>query len=162
MSDKRKDDAGVLGSLPATRTTGLRAERARDAGQGRPKKGSNGRTSAKSRTKAAAKPKPKAAGKPRAVKKTTTEPAPATPSAPAAEPTVPHRPRPVRAGAPALAESTQRARSEAHEPLEPGASPPRGTELVTTAVQAAGELAQIGLKLSGRALKRAVERLPKP
>src|SRR3954451_19734680 len=150
MSDKRKDEAGVLGSLPATRTTGLRAERARDAGQGRP-------------TKAAKpKPKPKAAGKPGAVKKTTTEPAPGTPSAPAAEPTVPHRPRPVRAGAPALAESTQRARSEGHEPLEPGAAPPSGTELVTTAVQAAGELAQIGLKLSGRALKRAVDRLPKP
>src|SRR3954466_2691535 len=148
MSDKRKDEAGVLGSPPATRPTGLRAERARDAGQGRPAK--------------AAKPKPKAAGKPRAVKKTTTEPAPATPSAPAAEPSVPHRPRPVRAGAPALAESTQRARSEAHEPLEPGAAPPSGTELVTTAVQAAGELAQIGLKLSGRALKRAVDRLPKP
>jgi hypothetical protein len=144
MSDKRKDDAGVLGSLPATRPTGLRAERSRDAGQ------------------RAAKPKPKAAGKSRAVKKTTTEPAPATPSAPAAEPTVPHRPRPVRAGAPALAESTERARSETHEPLEPGAAPPSGTELVTTAVQAAGELAQIGLKLSGRALKRAVERLPKP
>jgi hypothetical protein len=181
MSDKRKDDAGVLGSLPSTRPTGLRAERSRDAGQARPAKASNGRAGAKSRTKAAAgtkspsqkaaagtkastsrkaaKPKPKAAGKPRAVKKTTTEPAP---SAPAAEPTVPHRPRPVRAGAPALAESTERARSEAHEPLEPGAAPPSGTELVTTAVQAAGELAQIGLKLSGRALKRAVERLPKP
>src|SRR3954468_9154824 len=142
MSDKRKDDAGVLGSLPATRPTGLRAERSRDAGQGRPT--------------------PKAAGKPRAGKKTTTEPTPATPSAPAAEPTAPHRPRPVRAGAPALAESTERARSEGHEPLEPGAAPPSGTELVTTAVQAAGELAQIGLKLSGRALKRAVERLPKP
>jgi len=141
MSDKRKDDAGVLGSLPATRPTGLRAERSRDAGEGRPRK---------------------AAGKPRAVKKTTTAPAPATPSAPAAEPAVPHRPRPVRAGAPALAESTQRARSEPHEPPEPGAVPPSGTELVTTAVQAAGELAQIGLKLSGRALKRAVERLPKP
>ena len=62
----------------------------------------------------------------------------------------------------ALAESTQRARSDGPEPLEPGATPPSGTELVTTAVQAAGELAQIGLKLSGRALKRAVDRLPKP
>src|SRR3954454_15619610 len=148
MSDKRKDEAGVLGSLPATRPTGLRGERARDAGQGRPAK--------------AAKPKPNAAGKPRAAKKTTTAPAPATPSAPAAEPSVPHRPRPVRAGAPALAESTQRARSEPHSRLARGAAPPSGPELVTTAVQAAGELAQIGLKLSGRALKRAVDRLPKP
>src|SRR3954469_19377980 len=125
MSDKRKDEAGVLGSLPATRPTGLRAERARDAGQGGPAKG--------------AKPKPKAAGKPRAVKKTTTEPAPATPSAPAAEPTGPHRPRPVRPAAPPPAESPQRARWEPPEPLERGAAPPSGTELVTTAVQAAGE-----------------------
>src|SRR3954451_10085955 len=148
MSDKRKDEAGVLGSLPATPPTGLRAERARDAGQGRPAK--------------AAKPKPKAAGKPRAVKKTTTEPAPATPSAPAAEPSVPHRPRPVRAGAPALAESTQRARSEAHEPLEPGAAPPSGTELVTTAVQAAGVLAQTGPNLGAAAPMRPLARLPVP
>ena len=40
--------------------------------------------------------------------------------------------------------------------------PPKGTELVTTAVQATGELAQIGVKLGVRAAKRAVERLPKP
>jgi hypothetical protein len=39
---------------------------------------------------------------------------------------------------------------------------PRGTELVTTAIQAAGELAQIGLTVGGRALKRAVDRLPRP
>jgi hypothetical protein len=39
---------------------------------------------------------------------------------------------------------------------------PRGTELVTTTIQAVGELAQIGLTVGGRALKRAVDRLPKP
>jgi hypothetical protein len=33
---------------------------------------------------------------------------------------------------------------------------------VTTAVQAAGELAQIGLSIGGRAVKRAVSRIPKP
>jgi hypothetical protein len=32
---------------------------------------------------------------------------------------------------------------------------------VTTAVQAAGELAQIGLTMSGQMLKRAVGRLPR-
>jgi len=65
----------------------------------------------------------------------------------------------VRAGAPALKESTERARSEAPEPPS---SPPTGTELVTTAIQAAGELAQIGLTVGGQVLKRAVKRLPKP
>jgi hypothetical protein len=181
MSDKSKDDAGVLGSLPATRSTGLRAERTREGAKGRAAKASNGRAkakpkpkataSAKPRTTASAKRKSTAAAKPRAsasakpkrtAKITTTEPAPRTPATPAPEPAAPHRPQPVRAGAPALAESTQRARSDAPEPLELGAAPPSGTELVTTAVQAAGELAQIGLKLSGRALKRAVGRLPKP
>ena len=40
--------------------------------------------------------------------------------------------------------------------------PPSGTELVTTAIQAAGELATIGVKVGGHILKRAVDRLPKP
>jgi hypothetical protein len=39
---------------------------------------------------------------------------------------------------------------------------PRGADLVTTAVQAAGELAHIGLAAGGRALKSALERLPRP
>jgi hypothetical protein len=39
---------------------------------------------------------------------------------------------------------------------------PRGVDLVTTAVQAAGELAHIGLAAGGRALKSALERLPRP
>jgi hypothetical protein len=39
---------------------------------------------------------------------------------------------------------------------------PRGVDLVTTAVQAAGELAQIGLAAGGRALKSALGRLPRP
>jgi hypothetical protein len=41
-------------------------------------------------------------------------------------------------------------------------APPKGTELVTTTIQAVGELAQIGFTVGGRALKRAVDRLPKP
>jgi hypothetical protein len=35
-------------------------------------------------------------------------------------------------------------------------------EIVTTAVQAAGELAQIGLTLGGQILKRAAGRIPRP
>jgi hypothetical protein len=72
-----------------------------------------------------------------------------------------HKPRPVRAGAPSLAESTQRART-AEPPPESKHSPPSGTELVTTAIQAAGELAQIGIAVGGQVLRRAVDRLPKP
>jgi hypothetical protein len=39
---------------------------------------------------------------------------------------------------------------------------PRGADLVGTAVQAAGELAQIGIAFGGRALKSAIQRLPRP
>ncbi|HEY7619638.1 MAG TPA: hypothetical protein VH834_07690 [Solirubrobacteraceae bacterium] len=39
---------------------------------------------------------------------------------------------------------------------------PRGADLIGTAVQAAGELAQIGIAASGRALKSAFQRLPRP
>ncbi len=39
---------------------------------------------------------------------------------------------------------------------------PHGAELVTTAVQAVGELAHIGLAAGGRALKSALGRLPRP
>jgi hypothetical protein len=137
-----KAEAGVLGNLPATRATRVGGERSRGTAATKPRA-----PRAKAAPKQAATPKA-AAPRPR----TTPRPTP-VPS---------HGPRPVRAGAPALAESTDRARSEASEPLEQGSSPPTGTELVTTAIQAAGELAQIGLTVGGQVLKRAVKRLPKP
>jgi hypothetical protein len=40
--------------------------------------------------------------------------------------------------------------------------PPEGLALVGTAVQAAGELAQLGLVLGTKALRGAVSRLPRP
>jgi hypothetical protein len=95
-------------------------------------------------TKPVAKPRAK-----KAAKKASAKPAPA------------RKPRPVRAGAPALRESTERART-AEPPPEPKTTPPSGTELVTTAIQAAGELAQIGLAVGGQVLRRAVDKLPKP
>ena len=128
-----KDEAGVLGSLPATRATRVGGDRTRG-------------TAAKPKAPAR-KPKPKPAAEPKVA------------AAPAPKPAAPHRPRPVRAGSPALKESTERARSE---PREAHSGPPTGTELVTTAIQAAGELAQIGFTVGGQVLKRAVKRLPKP
>ena len=135
-----KGQAGVLGNLPATRATRVGGERSRGTATPRAKAPAKPRAAAKPR------PKPKAAAKPEL----------------AATPAPEHRPRPVRAGAPSLKESTDRARSEATEPHERGSTPPTGTELVTTAIQAAGELAQIGLTVGGQVLKRAVKRLPKP
>ena len=80
------------------------------------------------------------------------EPPPAGATAPP-----PARPRPVRAGAPTLEPGRERPPTAG-----PGSGPPSGTQLVTTAIQAAGELAQIGLTVGGQIIKRAVDRLPKP
>jgi hypothetical protein len=95
--------------------------------------------------------------------KTVAKPRPkkAAPKAAAPKPAPARKPRPVRAGAPALRESTERART-AEPPPESTNTPPSGTELVTTAIQAAGELAQIGLAVGGQVLRRAVDKLPKP
>ncbi len=140
MSEK-SDEESVLGSLPATRPTRFGRERRETGGGG---------TATKARPKAAKpKAKPKAAAAPRATTRPKPRPAPE------------HGPRPVRAGSPSLAESTERART--HEGPPPATShPPSGTELVTTAIQAAGELAQIGLAVGGQVLRRAVDKLPKP
>jgi hypothetical protein len=39
---------------------------------------------------------------------------------------------------------------------------PRGKELVTTTIRAAGELTQVGLTVGGLMIKRAVDRIPRP
>ena len=67
-----------------------------------------------------------------------------------------HGPKAVRPAAPPL------------RPAHPGEPPPRrlgapsGTELVTTSIRAAGELAQIGLTVGGQVLKRTLDRIPRP
>jgi hypothetical protein len=50
----------------------------------------------------------------------------------------------------------------ASTPGDPPARGPEGVELVGTAFQAAGELAQIGLTLGTKALRGAVRRIPRP
>ncbi|MDA0184551.1 hypothetical protein OJ997_29885 [Solirubrobacter phytolaccae] len=66
------------------------------------------------------------------------------------------RPRAVRSGAPEL---------KAHRAVDPPPKPigaPKGTELVTTAIRATGELAQIGFVVGGQVVKRTISRLPRP
>jgi|tagenome__1003787_1003787.scaffolds.fasta_scaffold18533436_2 hypothetical protein len=79
--------------------------------------------------------------------------------------------RPERVGAPRHAETPKR--TPRPRAVTPGAAelegshgspppralePPKGAELVSTAVRATGELAQIGVMLGGRALRRALHR----
>ena len=47
-------------------------------------------------------------------------------------------------------------------PPAPRDGRPSATEIATTAVQAAGELAQIGATVGGQLLKRATRRIPRP
>ncbi len=67
-----------------------------------------------------------------------------------------HGPRAVRPASTPLTSARP-----AHGPPPRLLGAPTGTELVTTTIRAAGELAQIGLTVGGQVLKRAVDRLPK-
>ena len=151
---EKTDEESVLGSLPSTRPTRFGRDRAKTSAGG-----TATATKAKPKPKAAA--KPRATAKPKAARKKTASTAKPKAAPRAVEPDAAHGPRPVRAGSPSLAESTRRART-AEPPPESKTSPPSGTELVTTAIQAAGELAQIGLAVGGQVLRRAVDKLPKP
>jgi hypothetical protein len=122
-----KQQASVLGSLPATRPTRLGRHAAATDGA----------------TDAAAAPRP-AAKRPAAKPRATT-----TARAAAAKP----KPRPATPPPP---------RREPPPEPPPRTGPPSGPELVTTAVQAVGEIAQIGVTLGVRAVRRAVSRIPHP
>jgi len=131
--DKGKPAKSVMGNLPSTRPT--RMARRRD---GDPVSGSAG-----------AKPEPK----PKAAPKRAPKPKAAAAKSSGA------KPKAVRSGSPSLDAAKKQPRA-ASKPAAP--EPPKGTELVTTAVQATGELAKIGLTLGSQALKRAARRIPKP
>ena len=127
----------MLGSLPSTRPSRL---------------GRRGRDSASDTTKAtAAKPAKKA--------KAPARRKPAPEKVPTVAQAKPQRPKAVRSASQNLAEPAKKSAGQRKPAAEPA---PSGTELVTTVVQAAGELASVGLSIGGQIVKRAVERLPKP
>jgi glucan-binding YG repeat protein len=140
-----KADTGVLGNLSATRPTRIGGDRrsATTRRSSRPAAASAAKT-------AAAAP---AAGKTAAAR---TTPAAAT------------KPKP------ATKASKPKVRTNAGTQPKPPAAPPKGwqtpdqdgdqggTGIVTTAVQAAGEIAQLGVTVGGQILKRAAGRIPRP
>jgi hypothetical protein len=130
-----KADTGVLGNLSATRPERLGGDR-----RGATTRASS-RPAAATAAKTAAATKPSAAAKPKAAKKPKVRTAAGTaPKPPAAPP------------------------KGWQTPGENGrkGGPPGGTEIVTTAVQAAGEIAQLGIAVGGQILKRAAGRIPRP
>ena len=158
--DKAKPSKSVMGNLPATRPTRMARRRDGDPVSAKTDD-APARTSAKARPKAA----PKTASKPtRATPKATGKPA--TPaksrSATAKSTGAAQKPRAVRSGSPSLAAAKKKSEKARAPRRKPAPEPPKGAELGTTAVQATGELAKIGLTLGGQAIKRAAKRLPKP
>jgi hypothetical protein len=128
-------DRDVFGSLPNARPQRRSAKRDRPGAKAKPAAPASVKAkapAAKAKSKPAA-AKAKAKAKPRAA---------------------------AKAGATAGASQIPPAGYATPRPDDDGV--PRGADLVTTAVQAAGELAQIGIAAGGRALKSAFERLPRP
>jgi hypothetical protein len=141
MADNRTTTTGrptdepesVLGSLPATRPE--RFGRPRREVRAASVQGRGPRPAKAARAKKVASPR----------------------RAPAAKQPATHKPAAVSAGCPEL--------ERPHAPSPPPPRPighPTGTALVTTAIQATGELARIGLTVGGQVLKRAADRLPRP
>jgi hypothetical protein len=139
-----KAETGVLGNLSATRPTRIGGERRGATTRGSAAPG------AASAAKTAAATKPAAAKKPTAAPKKTSS-----------------------AGKPKAAKKPK-VRTPAGTAPKPPAAPPKGwqtpdqdngkggPDIVTTAVQAAGEIAQLGAAVGGQLLKRAVGRIPRP
>jgi hypothetical protein len=138
---KSSSDPSVLGNLRSSRPARIGGDR-------------RGATTSPA---AATKPSATTKAEPTAARKTSGTKATATKKAGAAKTAA--TPKPRAAAKPAADRPTP--------PPPPRPEPPRDgrpttTEVVTTAVQAAGELAQIGLTVGRQALKRATDRIPRP
>ena len=141
-SAKRAGDEGVLGNLRSTRPSRIGGLRRADA-TATPPATATEPPAAKPKPAKAAKPKPAKAAKPKPAKAAKPKPGKAT-----VKPTKPVAPGPKPA--------------PGRMPPPESGGRPSGTEIVTTAVQAAGELAQIGATVGGQLLRRAARRIPRP
>lgn len=170
----------LLGALPRTRPhrrSAKRPARADDvAGSQRDVADARKAPASKSAKPKAAAPTP---AKPKAAAS-----APAKPKAAAPAPAKPNAAAPAAAKAKAAAPTTKRVRpaspprakrlaqpaqprgvpsaGRAKRPLSESGAPTDATPILGTAVQAAAELAEIGLALGTRALRRAIDRFPRP
>jgi hypothetical protein len=155
MPDKPPTD--VFGGLPRTRPHRRSEKRA----------GVKPASAKKPTTTITAKPKPaRTAAKAKPARKAAANPKTARAAAPKPTPIAAAKAKPRAAGA-------RRPRPETlRQPAQPAGTPavrrsgrpapPSGVEIIGTAVQAAAELAEIGLSAGARALRNAVSRLPRP
>lgn len=137
------DSDDVLSRLPRTRPARRSTHRAAASD------GAGGEADAKPRPAA----KPKAAAKPRAT----------------AKPKASTKPRATAAAEPRPTAAEQQSGPAGREPVEPAPDavrgpiePPSATEIVQSAVQAASDLAHVGLAIGREALRAARSKLPRP
>lgn len=150
--DPRGRESEVLGSLPSTRPQ--RRSEKRSATKARAaSSGAAGGTTAKPRTKQR---RTKAATKPRVARPAARKPAPAKPRT-----TAGRRPTAVRPSA-ATKNAGSTTDSGPARPNEAPPGPPQGIAVVGTAVQAAGELVELGVSLGSQAVRAALRRIPRP
>jgi hypothetical protein len=160
MSDERPPE--VLGSLPNTRP-----HRRSDKRAARVEKGAQAKPADKAKpTPAKAKPTPTKA-KPASAKASPARAARKPTTLPSAAAKRKAKPKPLSqpaqpAGAPPKARKSPQGRRSPAAPPSRRPSPPSGGEILSTAVQAAAELTEIGLTASARALRNALSRLPRP
>ena len=177
-SDSSSGDNGdrdVFGSLPNTRPQRRSARRDRAGAKRKPtasgpatvkaKPAARAKSTAQAKAVAGAKPAARANAAAQAKPAGRAKPTAKTSSAAEAKPAA--QARPAAEAKPAAAAAAPHAGASKIPPA--GYATPRdddgvphGAQLVTTAVQAAGELAHIGLAAGGRALKSALGRLPRP
>src|SRR6478609_3552588 len=134
-------DQEVFGSLPSSRPQRRSTKRAPRAGTA----DATATPQAPAKPRTAAKPKAKAKAKPKTAAKPKTTAAKPPPKPKAAAP-------PPRSTVPPAGYATPRSDEE----------PSGRGDLIGTAVQAAGELTQIGLAAGSRAISSALKRLPRP
>jgi hypothetical protein len=167
MSDDRPSE--VLGSLPRTRPHRRSQKRAAAQAQAQAVAGDTSPRSERSdRVRAPAGKATRAASTGKSAKRAASPPPSgrrSRASAGAAE---------VKSGPPAVDKpptATTRKSQQLRQPAQPGGTPsaPRsrrpagsGADILGTAVQAAAELAEIGLTVSARAIRSAISRLPRP
>jgi len=148
VAERRDSDREVLTSLPRTRPV------RRSAKRGDRDDASNGTASATARRASAARPKT-------ATKATNAKARPAGTAA--AKPKPARRPKPKAAEQPRTAPRRKVPPAGYAAPSSRGDDGGAGTaDLLSTTIQAAAELAQIGLTVGRQTLQSMIDRLPKP
>ena len=160
MTDDRPSE--VLGGLPRTRPHRRSDKRAAPAPSPAAEAPAATREPSPAAEAPAATRKPTAAETPRTAKTAANGSASVKPLGPTREPSGTSARRRAARAKPARLPQPQQPAGTPPAPPSRKPVPSTGVDLLGTAVQAAAELAEIGLSVSARALRGAISRLPRP